>query len=79
MPVRNITFQAFDEANIASLKQKAEAWDEIVRHPAFQGYFDIIEDTGCSVSEAIAQTLDELYNDNHRMDVKLTVIKAAIS
>ena len=79
MPARNITFQAFDEANIASLKQKAEAWDEIVRHPAFQGYFDIVEDTGCSVSEAITQTLDELYNDNHRMDVKLTVIKAAIS
>ena len=36
-------------------------------------------DTGCSVSEAITQTLDDLHNDNHRMDVKLTVIKAAIS
>lgn len=79
MPVRNITFQAFDEANIASLKQKAEAWDEIVRHPAFQGYFDIVEDTGCSVSEAITQILDDLYNEHHRMDVKLTVIRAAIS
>lgn len=79
MPARNITFQAFDEVNIASLQQKAEAWDEIVRHPAFQGYFDIVEDTGCSVSEAITQILDELYNEHHRMDVKLTVIKAAIS
>lgn len=79
MPARNITFQAFDEANIASLQQKAEAWDEIVRHPAFQGYFDIVEDTSCSVSEAITQILDKLYNDNRHMDVKLTVIKAAIS
>lgn len=79
MPARNITFQAFDEANIASLKQKAEAWDEIVRHPAFQGYFDIVEDTGRSVSESITQILDELYNEHHRMDVKLTVIRAAIS
>ena len=43
-----------------------------------QGDAEMI-DTGCSVSEAITQTLDDQHNDNHRMDVKLTVIKAAIS
>ena len=75
MTVRRITH----EANVVSLRQKAEAWDEIVRHPAFQGYFAIIEDTGCSVSEAITKILDELHDEHHRMDVKLTIIKAAIS